>query len=377
MSERARPNDTIIRAKIIGAGSAGNHLAHACCNLGWQVSLYDRNHSALERTRDEIYPDRYGDWNENIRLCFAGNPRDEKFDIVIIATQARSHLELAIAELKAHPPRVLLIEKPLARPDDPDLQNFLQLAGSLADKTEILVGYNLNLTANSRIVCDMLRGRRIGRLHTIDVRFREDIAYFQKAHPWLNIYERDTCSTMDGGGACAEQSHALALWQLFAATARMGNITTVRARQSFQTVDERSFDSETLISLETDGGLLGSIHTDLKTSPAEKHARLIGDDGKIDWWLSYRDGIDVVELATEDSRERLEIKKSRPDDFRHQMEYIDRYLRDPSAANRAKLAPLSLRQGLDTYRLILAAHLSGSENRPVEFDDQNAADIFG
>ena len=54
--------------KIFGAGSIGNHLANASRALGWSVDIVDVDGSALTRTKNEIYPKRYGAWDESIRL---------------------------------------------------------------------------------------------------------------------------------------------------------------------------------------------------------------------------------------------------------------------------------------------------------------------
>ncbi|MDP7399361.1 MAG: 3-hydroxyacyl-CoA dehydrogenase NAD-binding domain-containing protein [Lentisphaeria bacterium] len=54
--------------KIYGAGSIGNHLAHAARSLGWAVTVCDVSEEALNRMRSDIYPTRYGQWDEAIRL---------------------------------------------------------------------------------------------------------------------------------------------------------------------------------------------------------------------------------------------------------------------------------------------------------------------
>ena len=57
-----------MNVKIFGAGSIGNHLAHASRKIGWDVSICDLDPEALKRTRNEIYPGRYGEWDDNISL---------------------------------------------------------------------------------------------------------------------------------------------------------------------------------------------------------------------------------------------------------------------------------------------------------------------
>ncbi|MEE8125650.1 MAG: 3-hydroxyacyl-CoA dehydrogenase NAD-binding domain-containing protein, partial [Nitrospirales bacterium] len=55
--------------KIFGAGSIGNHLAHASRSLGWNVTLCDLDPAALDRAKSMIYPTRYGKWDNAIKLC--------------------------------------------------------------------------------------------------------------------------------------------------------------------------------------------------------------------------------------------------------------------------------------------------------------------
>ena len=58
----------MFKVKIYGAGSIGNHLAHACCSKGWDVTLCDIDTDALKRTENDIYPSRYGLWDDKIKL---------------------------------------------------------------------------------------------------------------------------------------------------------------------------------------------------------------------------------------------------------------------------------------------------------------------
>ena len=60
-----------MRIGIIGAGSIGNHLAHAARALGWDVTLCDIDDAALKRTKNEIYPSRYKRWDNKIKLSLA------------------------------------------------------------------------------------------------------------------------------------------------------------------------------------------------------------------------------------------------------------------------------------------------------------------
>ena len=53
---------------IFGAGSIGNHLTHAALTKKWDVSVMDIDEKALNRMKDNVYPSRYGKWDEKIKL---------------------------------------------------------------------------------------------------------------------------------------------------------------------------------------------------------------------------------------------------------------------------------------------------------------------
>lgn len=64
--------------KIIGAGSIGNHLAHACRHLGWNVTICDIDDEALSRTKTLIYPGRYQKWDDEIELRNINNVKEKR-----------------------------------------------------------------------------------------------------------------------------------------------------------------------------------------------------------------------------------------------------------------------------------------------------------
>lgn len=345
-----------MKVKIIGAGSAGNHLAYAARQQGWQVYLYDRNHSALLRTQQEIYPTRYGCWDDTIQLCLEGNPRTEAFDLVVIATQAKNHLKLAIEELLTVRPNIILLEKPLAPVGDSNLPLLLQELKQ--SSTEILVGYNLNLIEISRRACQIIRSGRLGEIKTIDVQFCEHLSYPAKAHPWLpDIRVRDICNSAAGGGACQEQSHALALWLLFAEAAQedkaawQGNAIQVRAQQKVQHLaDGRYFDESTVIDLTSHSGLRGKVEMDLLADPPIKQAVVTGSLGRLHWLLNSKPGVDALQIEeTGRKGEEILVNKTRPDDFYPQMHAI--------ATAKHKEA-ISFANGLLVHQIIAAAEKS-------------------
>ncbi|MEQ1879284.1 MAG: Gfo/Idh/MocA family oxidoreductase, partial [Bdellovibrionia bacterium] len=114
IDDQAYDNFEFMKAIIVGAGSAGNHLAHSCRKLGLEVTMTDVDPQALHRTRNEIYPARYGAWDEQIKLT--GDRSCSGFDLVVIATPPDTHFKLAQEILRAGA-RADLVEKPFCRPD--------------------------------------------------------------------------------------------------------------------------------------------------------------------------------------------------------------------------------------------------------------------
>ena len=98
--------------KIYGAGSIGNHMANASRAIGMKVDVVDIDEAALNRMKCDIYPSRYGAWDENISLH---TPKDEPVgghDLIIVGTPPDTHVQLAREAVKSRP-SAILVEKPL------------------------------------------------------------------------------------------------------------------------------------------------------------------------------------------------------------------------------------------------------------------------
>ena len=104
-----------MKVKIYGAGSIGNHHANACSSLGWDVTVCDIDVKALERMKKEIYPERYGSWNNRIKLYTLNDCPMNEFDLVIIGTPPDSHLKI-LKDVIVEQPKAILIEKPFCTP---------------------------------------------------------------------------------------------------------------------------------------------------------------------------------------------------------------------------------------------------------------------
>lgn len=350
------------RVKILGAGSIGNHLAHACRRRDAEVVLCDLDPEALRRTREEIYPSRYGAWDDAIRLVPAGAVAGEPFDLVIVGTPPDTHVALALAELEV-PPRVLLVEKPLCAPDLEGCERLRERAA--ARGTFVAVGYNHTLTRHTLLAERWLRERSLGEVRTIAALFREHWGGIFGAHPWLSG-PKDTYLgfTERGGGALGEHSHAINIWQHFARRCGLGRVREVSAMLDLVEEDGARYDRIAQLSVRSETGAVGTIVQDVVTSPARKWLRIQGSEGFLEWEVNADPGYDAVRSVGEDGQvEEERIAKTRPDDFQPEIDHALALLENPDADS-----PIALDRGLETMLVVAAAWRSAAEGRAVRID---------
>jgi predicted dehydrogenase len=348
------------KVKIYGAGSIGNHLSHAARSLGWSVDLIDIDAAALQRTRTQIYPSRYGQWDDGIRLYKADDAPRGGYDLVCIGTPPDSHMQLARAAV-ADKPKAVLIEKPLCGPDLDGAQALFDEARA-ADVAGF-VGYDHVVGRAATIAAALLPS--IGNLITLDVEFREYWGGIFAAHPWLSGPSDSYLGYWKrGGGASGEHSHAANLWQHFAHIAGLGRVVEVEATLDFVRDGRVDYDRLCLMTFRTETGFVGRCVQDVVTKPPRKWARSQGETGAIEWTCGREPGLDVVGIER-DGQPRAEekVRKTRPDDFIEELKHIETALAGDPAAS-----PLSLARGLDTMLVIAAAHRSNATGRRVRID---------
>lgn len=352
------------KVTIYGAGSIGNHLAHACRGRDWDVSICDIDPKALARTKEQIYPERYGQWDDQIRLAQAGEELDEKVDLVIIGTPPDTHVELAIRLIQQRAPRVILIEKPLCPPSLEQVQTLRDLAQS--NGTFIGVGYNHAFTQNTQFMGQWLRAHDIGHPLSLSVNWLEHWEGIFNAHPWLQG-PQDTYLGFShrGGGACGEHSHAIHLWQHVACDLlKAGRIVEVEAMMDMVRDGLLEYDRLCQLHVRTEEGLVGRIVQDVITHPAQKALRLQSERGYVEWHANYDAGHDAVMCQQESqSVTRRLISKTRPDDFKGEI----KHLQDILDGNR-KGSPIELDRGLETMLVIAAAHTAARSGTKVRID---------
>ncbi len=351
-----------MRVKVHGAGSIGNHLSNASRRMGWSVDMCDLDPKALERTRTQIYPSRYGKWDEEIRLFESAKAPTGGYDLICVGTPPDSHISLARAAV-AEKPRAVLVEKPVCGPALEFAQELYSEAK--ANGVAVFVGYDHVVGKAARLTSDVLAGKKIGAVSTIDVEFREHWGGIFAAHPWLaGPWESYLGFWKRGGGASGEHSHAANLWQHFAHVAGAGRITEVQATLDFVRDDKVDYDRLCLMNFRTESGLVGRCVQDVVTQPSRKWARVQGSDGYVEWICGKEPGVDVVmtgQAGKEASEQR--VTKTRPDDFIEELTHLASALE-----TGPDKSPIALSHGLDTMLVVAAAHRSSETGKRVRID---------
>lgn len=335
--------------KVIGAGSIGNHLAHGCRSQGWDVTIVDVSSEALKRTRDAIYPNRYGFWDENIALATPDELLGRAFDIVIVGTPPETHLMVATEELSNTPPKLLLIEKPLAHPEVEAIGAFVELARRCSSR--VLVGYNQRYKPNTFKFLEVARDSKLGALVGLSAHMLESWDGILRAHFWM-ASEKDSylAFTNRGGGALLEHSHALNLMLYFASELGQGRAVEVEANMDWVRHEAGEYDRDTKLRIKLDSGIVAEVRQDLHTWPARKEARAVFENGSVVW--AMEEDSDSVTLLTPDrtQKDHWVFPKKRPDDFLGEISHLGDLLVDPS-----KSSSIELRDGLHVMEVALAA----------------------
>lgn len=357
--------NNIKKVKIYGAGSIGNHLAHASIRMGWDVDICDIDKAALKRTKNDIYPSRYGKWNESIGLFHIDDVPVDGYDLIIIGTPPDSHMPLALAAVKEGA-KIVLVEKPLCTPELDGAQELYDEAKKA--NCMVFVGYDHAISKSAVIMSRFLANKKVGNIQTLDVEFREYWGGIFAAHPWLDGPSDSYLGFWRrGGGACGEHSHAINLWQNFADAARVGRITQVNASVEYINDNKVDYDSLCLMQVKTESGLIGRIVQDVITQPTKKWARAQSDNGFIEWFCGNKPGVDTVILGENNQEiEITEIVKTRPDDFYEEMKHIDFVFNSDNKLYDE--SPISLKKGLESMLVIAAAHLSAKNHCTIEIN---------
>ncbi len=348
-----------MKVKIYGAGSIGNHLANASRQMGWSVDICDVDRSALKRTKNEIYPSRYKKWDKGIRLFENKNAPKEYYDLIFVGTPPDKHIELGLEALNQNP-KAIIIEKPLCTPDLKNVDKLKKM--SIQKNIPIFVGYDHIVGEASEKLVKLLNENSIGKILTIDFEFREHWEGIFAAHHWLKGPEETYLGNIKfGGGASGEHSHALNLWQYFAEIVGAGKVSEVQASMDIVSQKNVFYDRISCLNLKTESGLFGRVVQDVITKPARKWGRIQGENGYFEWECGFENGKDrIIKNCYSKEKEIFVFEKSRPDDFINELKHIEKVLK-----SKKNNSPISLDKGINTMRVLSAAHKSNSQKETI------------
>ena len=348
-----------IKVKIYGAGSIGNHLAYAARRKKWDVTLCDIDANALNRTKEEIFPSRYGKFDENIKLFDL--KKDEEpiggFDWIFVGTPPNTHMEIALKSLDEEP-RGIMVEKPLCTPK---LEFTKEIKKKLlGKKTKIFVGYDHAVSKSVNYFKS--KAKKLTNIKYLDVSFREHWKGIFDAHFWLNGPEDSYLGFWEkGGGSLGEHSHALNLWQSIAKFLNQGKIVKVSSQFKFKKNNLVNYDEIAMLNLETETGFVGNVIQDVVTYPPQKCMRLQAENEALEWSCiakPYSDNVKIINGTTK----TIKFKKSRSDDFYCELDHLEEVI-DHNCDS-----PISFQNGFETMLIIKAAHESYKTGKVVNVD---------
>jgi predicted dehydrogenase len=330
--------------KIIGSGSAGNHIAFAFKKFAKKIYMFDLTASALRRSK-KIYISRYKKWNNNI--IQDKNTIDRKFyDLVVISTPPNTHLK--ILKNNIYNSNNFLIEKPLFEPNKFTIDNFIKIKKKFTNK-KFFCGYNHRLFPSTQKLKDIINQKK-SPLDIIEVNFKENTAGFLQAHYWLKDLSKSYLSKYKhGGGALLEHSHALNLAQYLCEDQTQikiiyKNIEFIKNRKVF-------YDKSSQIILKSNKNLV-ILNQNFETQPTEKNITV--SNKNIFAKLIYNfNGSDDRIILYDKIKKKLKIynfKKKRSDDFKYEAKFIAKAINNQI---NKKNNPLNIDYAISTIRLIL------------------------
>jgi hypothetical protein len=342
------------KVRIIGAGSIGNHLANAFVNNNFYVEITDKDPKALDRTKNEIYPTRYGSWDDRIVIVQNSETGFFETDVLVIGTPPNTHIEIVLQQLKRCSPSVVLIEKPIS---NPDMKNFAELEKMCqAKEIRLLVGYNHRLTENTVIATELINQGKLGEIFSITSQTRESWNGILKAHPWLAGPEDTYLAWIEkGGGALYEHSHALNLLQYFMEICNLGSIVAVQAAIDIVSKPKMYYDRFSFLSLFNENGKVFQVIQDVVSNPSIKELKINGSLGELIWRTSST--LDEVLLYNSEGTltEEYKLAKNRKDDFIPEIKHIKNLL-----SELVSKSPLDYKYAIETMAVISAAFESNT-----------------
>ena len=233
---------------IFGSGSIGTHHANAAISLNYDVFITDRKDSQLNNMRENLYPERYGKWNDKIK-CVPYNVvfgLKYNFDLVIIGVPPASHLDLIKLCKKNIKFKKILVEKPLCAYN----QNFNFLKKNFL-KNKIFCGFNHSISKSILYFLSNLKkalNKNKSKVE-INIEWKESFNLVLKAHPWIKSLNNSYLSNYKiGGGVCQEYSHAIHFFVILKEFLFKSNTCSFKKKINFKKVGKFKYDKSATLT---------------------------------------------------------------------------------------------------------------------------------
>jgi len=300
---------------IFGAGSVGTHHANAARTLNCNVLICDINFSKFKYMKNNLYPKRYGNWDNKIKFISYQDVLETNniYDLIIIGVPPKNHLILlkkCFVYLKF---KKILVEKPLCV-----FNQSFSFIKRQKYKNKIYCGFNHSISKSFLFLINLILKKKIGKIKNIEINWKEDFKLILKAHPWIKSLKQSYLSNLNkGGGGCHEYSHAVHLAIIFK------NILFKNKIQISQSIVYKKkknlyYDSVAQITFKDK---LRSINLNIDTisNPCQKNIKLFGDKGTIFWERKIEKNYEKIEIRKSKNLDYKFFKLTRRDDFINQI----------------------------------------------------------
>jgi predicted dehydrogenase len=303
---------------IFGAGSIGNHMAHAARKLKLNVYVTDIKNDSLVLMKQVVYKKRYGFWDDKIKIIEYKNVFNLKnyFDLIIIGTPPQSHIKTFFKIKNKLKYNKILIEKPLTNFKN-NLKIFADNKYSIRNK--VFIGYNHSISESFLFFIELLKKKNKSELNEINVVWKESWKKIMDAHFWLKKLNKSYISrTRHGGGALHEHSHGLHILILLLNAFK---IKIKKIKKNIFYNKKLKYDESVNLDFIEDNILI-NYNTNLISYKIKKKVMVSGNNFSISWINNFKKNFDAVIFSNKNITKIYKFKKTRSSEFQNEIKYL-------------------------------------------------------
>ena len=302
---------------IFGAGSIGTHHANAARTLNCNVFICDIDIFKFEYMKKNLYPKRYGSWDNKIKFVAYKDvfKINNIYDLIVIGVPPKNHLTLLKKCFTSLKFKKILVEKPLGV-----FNQSFSFIKKLRYKNKIYCGFNHSISESILFLINLILKKKIGKITNVEINWKEDFNLILKAHPWIKGLKHSYLSNLnEGGGGCHEYSHAVHLALIFK-NILFKNKTEIYQNIVYKKKENIYYDSKAQITFKNKLRTI-NLNIDTMSDPCEKNIKFVGDKGIIFWERKIEKNYEKIEIR-KGKNLNYKFKLTRRDDFINEMRYL-------------------------------------------------------